>query len=224
MPQRNIQVGGDSMQLVIGQRRPDPSGYRDRVDRLTAPKTDAVLPDQGKENAQIEPGVVRRQSAACQVRSDLRPQFAEIGRAGNLLPGQPMDIGKGKFIGRRPNQPGLAFHDPSVLHHRDPQRTGAVGVRVGSLKVDRGEIQKFQNPLPLSAGYIIRLAHPGFKPRIARRMRSFIGDSGKNCRIIHHIVEIYRYQHKQRESFVTPQQAIWNSNKGKGNRHAQDSL
>ena len=66
--------------------------------------------------------------------------------------------------------------------------------------------------------------HPGFKPRIARRARSFLGDYAKNCRIIHFIVEIYRHQHKQRIFFVTPQQAIRNPNKGKGNRHAQDSL
>ena len=60
VPQWNVQVGGDSMQLVIGQFRPDPSGDRDRIDRLTAPKADVVLPDQCKKNSQIEPGIVGR--------------------------------------------------------------------------------------------------------------------------------------------------------------------
>ena len=71
--ERNTEMGGYGMQLVIGQFRPDPSGYGDRIDRLATPKPDAVLSDQGKENAQIEPRVVRRQLAACQIRSDLRP-------------------------------------------------------------------------------------------------------------------------------------------------------
>ncbi len=140
--ERNGEVGSDRLQLMIGEKRPGPAGYGDRVDGPAFPVFDPVALDQGKKHADIEPHIVGGDHPVDQIRTNFRPQLPKVGFPRDIAPGNSVDVGKHKLIGRRPDQPVPPFDDLPGAHHDQPELAGAVRRLIGGFKIYRGEIRQ----------------------------------------------------------------------------------
>src|ERR1043166_3684627 len=146
MVERNIEMPANSGQ-VRRVKAPEAAGEPHRTLKRKRGRGDAV-----RRTARMEhPLVERRVMGDEKFRPadhllELRPQFSEGRLPFHILPGTPVEIGKIEILPRGFDEKRFFFDDHPLFDRDKPYGAGAIGSKIGSLKIDRDKSHILMTP------------------------------------------------------------------------------